>query len=155
MLDFNRANLSDEPISISINDLIETAATREIEEPRHYLAPRSLAPNACDKFNMTGRSIPLTRRACATSSRADTFSKSRPASTWVAAGFRFGPATMLGFRAANGFFRGHADGVLLAGPDLPGVGYPCLWEHKALCAKGWRKLSVTVCCSPIRSTRRR
>jgi hypothetical protein len=47
---------------------------------------------------------------------------------------------MLAFRTAGGTFRGHADGVILAGPELPGAGYPCLWEHKALGSKGWRKL---------------
>ena len=34
-------------------------------------------------------------------------------------------------------FRGHCDGIIVMGPELPGVGYPCLWEHKALGDKGW------------------
>jgi hypothetical protein len=46
----------------------------------------------------------------------------------------------LGFAAANGLFRGHADGILVDGPKLPGMGYPCVLEHKALAAKGWRAI---------------
>jgi hypothetical protein len=41
---------------------------------------------------------------------------------------------------AGGLFRGHADGIITHGPNLPGVAYPCLWEHKALGAKSWRAI---------------
>jgi hypothetical protein len=58
----------------------------------------------------------------------------------IDAGFRFAPPDMLAFSAMNGLFRGHADGKIIAGPDLPGAYliYPCLWEHKAINDKGWR-----------------
>src|SRR5262249_49157176 len=58
----------------------------------------------------------------------------------IRAGFTFAPEERLAFRAAGGLFRGHADGIITAGPELTGVGYPCLWEHKALGDKGWRAL---------------
>ena len=46
-----------------------------------------------------------------------------------------------GFSALDGRLQGHVDGVLIAGPDLgPGLGYPALWENKALSAKSWREL---------------
>lgn len=46
-----------------------------------------------------------------------------------------------GFSALDGRLQGHVDGILVAGPDLgPGVGYPALWENKALSAKSWREL---------------
>jgi len=59
-----------------------------------------------------------------------------------AAGFKFAPREALAFTAANGDLRGHADGVILAGPDLPGAYliYSCVWECKALNAKNWRAL---------------
>lgn len=44
-----------------------------------------------------------------------------------------------GFEAAGGKLRGHIDGVIVAGPDV-GVGWPALWEHKALGAKSWNDL---------------
>ncbi|HEY2229770.1 MAG TPA: hypothetical protein VGI22_18935 [Xanthobacteraceae bacterium] len=59
----------------------------------------------------------------------------------VEAGFAFEPDdSKLGFSACNGDLQGHADGLITAGPDLPGIhlDYPCLWECKALNAKNWR-----------------
>jgi hypothetical protein len=41
-----------------------------------------------------------------------------------------------GFSAAGGRFRGHIDGVIVAGPDI-GLPWPALWEHKAVGAKSW------------------
>ena len=43
-----------------------------------------------------------------------------------------------GFSAAEGRLKGHIDGVILAGPALPGLTYPCLWENKGLNDKGWK-----------------
>ncbi len=44
-----------------------------------------------------------------------------------------------GFSTANGRIRGHIDGVIVAGPDI-GIGWPALWEHKALNARSWEDL---------------
>lgn len=44
-----------------------------------------------------------------------------------------------GFTAAGGRLRGHADGVIVTGPDV-GVRWPALFEHKALGAKSWNDL---------------
>ena len=44
-----------------------------------------------------------------------------------------------GFVAAGGRLRGHADGVIVAGPDV-GIRWPALWEHKALGQKSWTDL---------------
>jgi hypothetical protein len=59
-----------------------------------------------------------------------------------AAGFKFAPAEALGFNVLNGALRGNADGIIIAGPDLPGAYliYPLLWEHKAINSKNWRAL---------------
>jgi len=37
-----------------------------------------------------------------------------------------------GFMVANGKIRGHIDGVILSGPPIAGLKYPCLWEHKIM-----------------------
>jgi hypothetical protein len=55
----------------------------------------------------------------------------------IAAGFKFAPPERLEFKAAAGLFRGHADGILIAGPRLPALRYPCLWECKCLKDKSW------------------
>lgn len=44
-----------------------------------------------------------------------------------------------GFSTAGGKLRGHADGVIVAGPDV-GIRWPALFEHKALGAKSWNDL---------------
>jgi hypothetical protein len=44
-----------------------------------------------------------------------------------------------GFSAAGGKFRGHIDGVIVAGPDI-GITWPALFEHKAINAKSWNDL---------------
>ena len=44
-----------------------------------------------------------------------------------------------GFAAAGGRLRGHADGVIVAGPDV-GIRWPALFEHKFLGAKSWSDL---------------
>ena len=60
----------------------------------------------------------------------------------AAAGFKFAPPEALAFSAADGALRGHADGVIIHGPGLPGAYmiFPAIWEHKALSAKGWREV---------------
>jgi hypothetical protein len=50
---------------------------------------------------------------------------------------------VLEFSAVNGCLRGHADGIVIAGPNpLNGVylNYPALWECKCLNGKNWRAL---------------
>jgi site-specific DNA-methyltransferase (adenine-specific) len=58
----------------------------------------------------------------------------------IAAGFKFAPPERLEFKAADGLFCGHADGIIIAGPQLPALRFPCLWECKCLNAKGWRAI---------------
>ena len=45
-----------------------------------------------------------------------------------------------GFSVANGQIRGRLDGIVLDGPEIEGIIYPCIWEAKALGAKGWRSV---------------
>jgi hypothetical protein len=45
--DFNRVNLSEKPVSVAINALIEDAAAREIEEPRRCLGASIVGRSAC------------------------------------------------------------------------------------------------------------
>ena len=61
----------------------------------------------------------------------------------VAAGFVFAPMESCEFAALDGNFRGHADGILISGPHLPGayLPFPCVWEAKALNAKNWRAVA--------------
>lgn len=47
---------------------------------------------------------------------------------------------MFGFSQMEDRFKGHVDGVFIAGPEIHGVGYPCLWEHKFVGAKTYKEI---------------
>jgi len=42
-----------------------------------------------------------------------------------------------GFVAGDGKLKGHIDGVIMSGPEIPGLVYPVLWENKELNDKSW------------------
>jgi hypothetical protein len=44
------------------------------------------------------------------------------------------------FEQLKGRFKGHPDGVFIGGPEIPGGGYPCLWETKSVGAKTYREI---------------
>ncbi len=46
-----------------------------------------------------------------------------------------------GFAVASGRIRGHVDGILAGGPEIPGMAFPALWECKTMNAKAWRETS--------------
>ena len=48
----------------------------------------------------------------------------------------------MAFTAVEGTIRGHADGIIIHGPDLLGayVIYPLIWEHKGLKATSYREI---------------
>lgn len=45
--------------------------------------------------------------------------------------------SQFGFSAADGKLKGHIDGVIIMGPQIPGLEYPVLWENKGLNDKSW------------------
>jgi hypothetical protein len=139
VLDFNRAVLSDAPISLAINALIEHAEPPE-ENTRQYLGASTIGSDCLRKIQydwmVNSEHLSQTRDIFRRGHLLEELSRQH----FIRAGFKFVPNERLAFSAANGLFRGHADGIINEGPVLPGVGYPCVWEHKALGAKGWRNL---------------
>ena len=103
-------------------------------------APARSGTSACAGSSSTGCAIPSTRRGCATSSIADTTSSSGRGNISIRADFKFAPDDRLRFTALAGLLSGHADGIFVDGPKIRDVAFPCLWEHKAVNAKGWRSL---------------
>jgi hypothetical protein len=142
MLNFNRASRSLEPINIAISDVIERAAKTAAELPRPYLGASIVGDECARRVQFDWWCAPLhsvrTREIFA---RGHYF-EARMRERLAAAGFKFAPPEALAFVAANGDLRGHADAVVIAGPDLPGAYliYPFVWECKALNAKNWRAL---------------
>lgn len=48
---------------------------------------------------------------------------------------------LFAFSQLDGRFKGHPDGVFIGGPEIPGGGYPCLWETKSVGAKTYREIA--------------
>ena len=142
-MDFNRACLSATAINTAINAAVEAAAAREPESNvRQYLGVSSIGSECARKVQydwmVDSKHALRIRDIFRRGHLFEVLSKKH----LVAAGFKFAPAIALAFSAVGGVLRGHADGIIIAGPDLPGtyLTYPLLWEHKALNAKGWRAL---------------
>jgi hypothetical protein len=140
MLDFNRACLSDTPLSTVINAAIERAEPPE-ENVRHYLGASAIGSECLRKVQYDWMCDPVHPTQTRDIFRRGHLLEELSRQHLIRAGFRFAPDEKLAFSAAGGLFRGHADGILVGGLDLPDVGYPCLWEHKALGDKGWRALA--------------
>jgi hypothetical protein len=139
LLDFNRANLSEAPISVAINALIEQAEPRE-ENARRYLGASAIGSECLRRVQYDWWVDPVHLSRTRDIFRRGHLLEELSRQHLIRAGFKFAPAGRICFTAAGGLFRGHADGIIVEGPALPGVGYPCLWEHKALGAKGWQTL---------------
>ena len=139
MLDFNRVNVLATALSVAINQLIEAAEPPD-ENIRRYLGASSVGHECLRRIQydwMCDAEHPTRLR--------DIFARGHffeevSRQHLIRAGFRFAPPEQLGFVAAAGLFRGHSDGILIDGPNLPGMGFPCAWEHKCLGAKGWREI---------------
>jgi hypothetical protein len=141
-VDFNRANLSIEPINGAINDAIERAAATAAELPRPYLGASIVGHECLRRIQYDWWvKLELLARTREIFSRGNFFEQ-RTRQHLIAAGFKFAPPGALAFSAVGGALRGHADGIIIHGPDLPGAYliYPAIWEHKALNAKSWREV---------------
>ena len=142
MLNLNRASLSVEPINTAINAALERAAKTAAELPRPYLGASIVGSECLRRVQYDWWCSPVLSARTREIFARGHHHEAQMREQLSAAGFKFAPREALAFTAANGDLRGHADGVILAGPDLPGVHliYSCVWECKALNAKNWRAL---------------
>jgi hypothetical protein len=126
MLDFNRANISESALSVAINALIEAAEPQE-GNSRQYLGASAIGSECLRRVQYDWMCDPVhptrTRDIFARGHYFEEVSRQH----LIRAGFCFAPADRLGFAAADGLFRGHADGILVGGPALIG-------------AKGWHAI---------------
>jgi hypothetical protein len=138
MPDFNRNELSAAPASIAINALLEASA--EGEATRNYLGASAVGHPCGRKVQYDWLCDPMHRLRLRDIFSRGHFFESQSREHFERAGFKFAEKDQLVFEALDGRLRGHADGIFLSGPAIPGVRYPALWEHKAVNAKGWRAL---------------
>ena len=138
-LDLNRAILSAKPLNQQINELIE-AAEPPTPNTRQYLGASDIGSECLRKIQYNWFCDPKfparTRDIFARGHFFEELSRNH----LIKAGFKFASKVRLKFEAVGGLFRGHADGILVAGPQVPDLIYPAIWEHKALGAKGWRAI---------------
>jgi hypothetical protein len=143
-VDYSQAvDLADEPLNVEINALIERAAAMTMELPRSYLGA-SILGHECDRqvqFDWWIRPL-LPARTKSIFARGHFF-EARIREQLVAAGFVFAPMESCEFVALDGYLKGHADGIIIAAPAMPGIYFPlpAIWEAKALNSKNWRAVS--------------
>jgi hypothetical protein len=137
-LDFNRNILSETPTSVAINNLFE--ATVKSQSTRGYLGASVAGSECLRQIQYSWMVDPLFPARTLDIFDRGHFFEAQTINHFRSAGFTFAPVTSLAFTALDGMFRGHADGIITDGPEVPGLKYPCLFEHKAINAKGWRKL---------------
>src|SRR5215831_18221996 len=131
MLDFNRIDLSEQPINESINALIE-AAEPPGKNYRQYLGASAIGHECSRKIQYDWFCDPQFPARIKDIFERGHFFEDVTRQHLIAAGFNFAPKERLAFSALDGFFQGHADGIILGGPSKAGLKYPCLWEHKCL-----------------------
>jgi hypothetical protein len=140
-LNLNRASLALETVNVAVNDAIERATAAKAELPRPYLGASIVGSECLRKVQFDWWCKPtLSSRVRDIFERGHYF-EDVARQHLMAAGFKFAPPEALAFSAVNGDLRGHADGIVIAGPNpLNGAyfNYPFLWEHKATNAKNWR-----------------
>src|SRR6516164_7962571 len=138
-LDFNRSNLSDQPINKLVNELIEHAEPPR-ENYRQYLGASAIGAECLRKVQYDWMCDPVFPARIKDIFARGHFFEDLTRRHLSAVGFKFAPPERLRFETAGGLFRGHADGILIAGPQLPALRYPTLWEHKCVKDKGWRAI---------------
>jgi hypothetical protein len=133
--------LVNEPINVELNALAERVALATPRLTRAYLGASSAGDEClrkiqlewlCSSFEGARQRLRFDRGHAAEATMRAQLS---------ACGFEFAPPEALEFQALE-YLKGHADGILIAAPRLPGVHLmlPAIWECKMIYAKGWRAL---------------
>jgi hypothetical protein len=136
-IDLNREILAERPLNRLVNDLIERAEPPS-ENFRRYLGASQIGAECLRKVQYDWMCDPAFPARTKDVFARGHFFEQLTREHLIKAGFQFAPAEQLRFKAAEELFRGHADGIILAGPELPALCYPCLWECKCIKDKGWK-----------------
>jgi hypothetical protein len=132
--------LSLQETNVRLNELIAKAMAAQPQPPRRYLGASIVGSECLRKVQYAwwcAAEIPSRVRLI--------FERGHLLEAVVRAqlemiGFNFAPNEALEFKALDGVLKGHADGVIIAGPRLPGLylAFPLVWENKAVSAKNYR-----------------
>ncbi|MGY3615700.1 hypothetical protein [Bradyrhizobium sp. USDA 10063] len=129
-------------LNSELNAVLDAAELiREREQQRNYLGASAIGSECLRKIQfdwMRDSVFPARTRRIFDRGHA---SEEKIAASFVGAGFRMERGTpRCEFSSADGMFRGHCDGIILDGPRIFGLKYPCLWENKCLGSTGWKKI---------------
>ena len=118
-MDFNQRRHIVCAINVALNEAIERAAATTAGCRVPIWAPAWSGTNVCEKFNTIGGDADHAARTREIFARGHYFEAARsPAACRRRIQVR--SAQALEFTAVNGLLRGHADGIIIAGPELPG-----------------------------------
>lgn len=143
MLDFNHGAAREKQANERFNELVDQGISSAAPEAgRTYLGASALGHDCLRKvqwdWTRQARHAPRTERIFARGRWWEDYAHALMAR----AGFHIvRHDTRITFSQLGGAFRGHGDGLVTAGPELAGAGYPCLWENKGIGSKGWAKLA--------------
>jgi len=142
-LDFNsRSTLADHFV-----DLIDKAIDQASETPRAYLGGSAIGEPCQRRLQYEYTGAAQDEGAGFTARTRRMFYRGHQGEEWMvawikAAGFDLRThdknKKQFGFSDCDDRFKGHIDGVVIAGPDA--FKYPALWENKVLGAKGFAQL---------------
>jgi hypothetical protein len=146
VVDFSDADdheqLARDPFSVTINEALDRVAAATVREPRGYLGASS-AGSACPRRIQFDWLCPSTVDA----RQARIFGRGHAAEAMLReqmtrAGFGFAPPEALEFVALD-YLAGHADGLIIAAPPLPGIylPLPALWECKGVKRDYWNRVA--------------
>lgn len=151
ILDFNSTKMKAGIAADAINDAIDAGliAERATQPPRQYLGASAIGAS-CERaiqYEFAGAPKekdfePRTLRKFAFGHMGEELLRG-----WLTAGgFTVAQTSArtgqpLGFSQLDGRFKGHVDGVITDGPQIAGMGYPCLWEAKSVGAKTFREIN--------------
>jgi hypothetical protein len=138
MPDFNASNRAAEPISVALNALIDASIVAE--QTRGYLGASAIGHECLRRIQFDWMCDPEHPARLRDVFDRGHYFEQRSREHFIRANFKFAPDDRLRFTALAGMLSGHADGIFVDGPKVRGLAYPCLWEHKAINAKGWRSL---------------
>src|SRR4051812_10599150 len=140
VIDFNPPGSN--PVNTALNAALDAAAlVGEREARRPYLGASGIGSGGLRKVrfdwqrdsNHAARTKRIFNRGHA--------SEEKISDQLALAGFRVERGTArCGFTACNDMFKGHCDGIIVSGPEIEGLKYPCLWENKCLGSSGWKKI---------------
>jgi hypothetical protein len=138
----SNAALSLEETNTRLNELVAKAMATQPQPPRRYLGASIVGYECLRRVQYAwwcAAEIPSRTRLV--------FERGHLLEAVVKAqlemiGFTFAPEQSLEFKAFDGILKGHADGVIIAGPKLPGLylALPAIWENEAVNAKNFRAI---------------